>query len=192
MRHQKKPHLPSKTSSLSESQRMRDSLGYNIGWLNIGFGLWIPGRSERCLDHPHRTRMTSDLPVVLVRYWRLFFLFMLLAWQISASAETLDFNCSVNGLMIALHVDTEVQTVQQIARFEGSTEVGKYTDGVYGPVSHTGAGASIPRVHQFVLISETAIQFGAELKGMRDVAILDRRLGILTLPRGQSGWCFQK
>jgi hypothetical protein len=131
---------------------------------------------------------------IVAKYYLLsLLLFVLLVWPFFTSAEILKFDCAVNGVEITLNIDTEAQKVEQIARSEDMTEIGEYSDGIYGPVSHTGAaGALIPRVHQFVHISELAIQFGAELKGAKDVATVDRRLGILTLPKGQSGWCFQK
>jgi hypothetical protein len=109
-----------------------------------------------------------------------------------ASAEVLDYKCAVGEVAISLHIDTETQTVRQMASAESATEVGTYSDGVYGPISHTGAaGALIPPVHQFVIISEEAVQYGAELRGMRDTATLNRRSLVLTLPGGASGWCFQ-
>jgi hypothetical protein len=107
-----------------------------------------------------------------------------------AAAEALEYHCRVGEVEISLRVDTETQTVRQISRVGSVTEVGEYSDGVYGPISHTGAaGALIPPVHQFVLIGEETIQYGAELRGIKDVATLDRRLLLLTLPRGESGWC---
>jgi hypothetical protein len=171
---------------------MPDASRYRIRPFNLGPLPLIRGWPNLRLGLSLLPRLTSGLPVALAHYLLLFFLVLPLAWPISAAAEILNFDCAVNGLAIALHVDTETQTVQQIARSEYSSEVGEYSDGVYGPVSHNGAAAFIPRVHQFVLISEAAIQFGAEFRGMRDVAVVDRRLGTLTLPRGQSGWCFQR
>jgi hypothetical protein len=111
------------------------------------------------------------------------------SWAVST---VLDYECVVGEVAISLHIDTETQTVQQTAKAGLVTEVGTYSDGVYGPVSRTGAaGVLIPPVHQFVLITEEVIQYGAELRGTRDTAMLDRRSLVLTVPNGASGWCLQ-
>jgi hypothetical protein len=121
------------------------------------------------------------------------FSIIFLAVPFAAAAEVLDYNCSVGEVEISLHIDTETQTVRQIVRAGSVTEVGQYSDGVYGPISHAGAAAAlIPPVHQFVLITEEAIRYGAELRGMKDVATLNRHLATLTLASGRSGWCSQR
>jgi class 3 adenylate cyclase len=88
---------------------------------------------------------------------------------------------------IAVH--TQAQTVRQTVQFGSVTEVAEYDDGVYGPVSHTGITALIPSVHQFVHVNEELIYYGAEVRGVEEGAVLNKRLLTITLPNGKSGWC---
>jgi hypothetical protein len=108
-----------------------------------------------------------------------------------ATAEILDYDCVVDELKISLHIDTDVQMVRQIAVVSGSvTVIGEYSDGVYGPIFHEGPAVElIPSVHQFVHVTEESIDYGAELRGTIERAVLNRRLATLTLPSGKTGWC---
>jgi hypothetical protein len=109
----------------------------------------------------------------------------------AAAAETLDYRCVVDDVKLSIHVDVQAQTVRQITQSGSTTEIGEYSDRVYGPMSHTGAAAVlIPSVHQFVRITEELIYYGAELHGVEDRAVLNRRLATITLPNGRTGWCF--
>jgi hypothetical protein len=116
----------------------------------------------------------------------------LLIMPFTAAAEILDYDCVVDDLKLSLHIDTQTKTVRQTAQSTSVTEVGEYSDGVYGPISHAGAAALIPSVHQFVRITEELISYGAELKGVEDEAVLNRRLATITLPTGRGGWCSQR
>lgn len=95
----------------------------------------------------------------------------------------------IGELKVSLHIDTQAQTVSQTVQSGSVTEVAEYDDGVYGPVSHTGATAQIPSVHQFVHVNEELIYYGAELRGVEERAVLNKRLSTITLPNGKSGWC---
>jgi hypothetical protein len=106
-----------------------------------------------------------------------------------AAAEILDYDCAIGELKVSLHVDTQGQTVRQIVQFGSVTEVAEYDDGVYGPVSHAGITALIPSVHQFVHVNEELIYYGAEVRGVEEGAVLNKRLLTITLPNGKSGWC---
>lgn len=106
-----------------------------------------------------------------------------------AVAEILDYDCVVDELKVSLHIDTQVQTVRQTVQSGSVTEVAEYDDGVYGPVSHIGITALIPSVHQFVHVNEELIYYGAEVRGVEERAILNKRLLTITLPNGKSGWC---
>ena len=109
----------------------------------------------------------------------------------AAAAETLDYRCVVADVKLSIHVDVQAQTVRQITQSGSTTEIGEYSDGVYGPISHAGAAALlVPPVHQFVRITEELIYYGAELHGKEDAVVLNRRLATVTLPNGKSGWCF--
>jgi hypothetical protein len=116
-------------------------------------------------------------------------LIALCAFAPPAAAEVLNYECTVSEVTISLHIDTDAHTVQQVAREGSVTETGRYSDGVYGPVSHAGAAAMIPSVHQFVRIIDETILYGAELHGVEDRAVLDRRLATITLANGKAGWC---
>jgi hypothetical protein len=107
---------------------------------------------------------------------------------LAATAEILDYDCVVADAKLSLHVDTQVRTVQQTARWGSITEAGKYSDGVYGPIFH----AEAPSVHQFVRITERSIYYGGEVRGVEEGAVLDRRLATLTLFNGRSGWCSKR
>src|SRR5262249_15987535 len=120
---------------------------------------------------------------------RLFLLIALCAFAPAPAAEVLSYEFVVNEIAICLHIDTYARTVQQVAREGSVTEVGRYSDGVFGPVSHAGAAALIPPVHQFVRIIDEKILYGAELHGVEDRAVLDRRLATITLANGKAGWC---
>jgi hypothetical protein len=120
---------------------------------------------------------------------RLFALGALCAFASPAAAEVLNYECTVSELAISLHIDTDAHTIQQVTREGSVTEIGRYSDGVYGPVSHAGAAALIPPVHQFVRIIDETILYGAELHGVEDRAVLDRRLATITLANGKAGWC---
>ncbi len=115
----------------------------------------------------------------------------LCAFAPPAAAEVLNYECVVRQVAISLHIDTNAHTVQQVTREGSVTEIGRYSDGVYGPVSHTGAAALIPPVHQFVRIVDQTILYGAELHGVEDRAVLDRRLATITLANGRAGWCWE-
>jgi hypothetical protein len=119
----------------------------------------------------------------------LFLLIPLCAFAPAAAAEILNYECIVSEVAIWLHIDTDARTVQQVAHEGSVTEIGRYSDGVYGPVSHAGAAALIPPVHQFVRIIDETILYGAELHGVEDRAVLDRRLATITLANGKAGWC---
>jgi hypothetical protein len=106
-----------------------------------------------------------------------------------AAAEILDYDCVIGELKVSLHIDTQAQTVRETAQSGSVTEVAEYDDGVYGPVSHTGTAALIPSVHQFVHIDKELIDYGAELRGVEERAVLNKRLSTITLPNGKSGWC---
>jgi hypothetical protein len=120
---------------------------------------------------------------------RLSLLSALYAFAPAAKAEVLNYECIVSAVAVWLHIDTDARTVQQVAREGSVTEIGRYSDGVYGPVSHAGAAALIPPVHQFVRIIDEKILYGAELHGVEDRAVLDRRLATITLANGRAGWC---
>src|SRR5579864_4545962 len=105
------------------------------------------------------------------------------------AAVILDYDCAIGELKVSLHVDTQGQTVRQTVQFGSVTEVAEYDDGVYGPVSHTGITALIPSVHQFVHVNEELIYYGAEVRGVEEGAVLNKRLLTITLPNGKSGWC---
>jgi hypothetical protein len=107
-----------------------------------------------------------------------------------ATAEILDYACVVGELKISLHIDTDVQMVREIAVSASVTVIGEYSDGVYGPIFHEGPAAElIPSVHQFVHVTDESIDYGAELRGTNERAVLNRRLATLTLPSGKTGWC---
>ena len=106
-----------------------------------------------------------------------------------AATEILDYDCVIDELKVSLHIDTQAQTVRQTVQFGSVTEVAEYDDGVYGPVSHTGITALIPSVHQFVHVNEELIYYGAEVRGVEEGAVLNKRLLTITLPNGKSGWC---
>jgi hypothetical protein len=108
-----------------------------------------------------------------------------------ADAETLTYKCAVGGVDILLRIDTEILTVSEVSQKDGITEVARYSDGVFGPVSDVGAARMIPPVHQFVRIDDQRVYFGAELRGEEDSAVLDRRRATLTIPNGDSGGCSQ-
>jgi hypothetical protein len=108
-----------------------------------------------------------------------------------AAAEILNYKCIVGPVKVTLRVDTTLLEVTETIKEDGTTEVGRYSDGVFGAVSDVGAASLIPRVHQFVRIDGEKIRFGAELKGKEDSAVLDRQMAMLTNPNGQSGWCTQ-
>jgi hypothetical protein len=120
---------------------------------------------------------------------RIFLLSGLCAIAAPAAADVLNYECIVGDVAIALHIDTDARAVRQVAREGSVTEIGQYSDGVYGPVSHAGAAALIPRVHQFVRIIDELVLYGAELHGVEDRAVLDRRLATITLANGKGGWC---
>ena len=104
----------------------------------------------------------------------------------ATAAETLDYRCVVDDVKFV-----QAQTVRQITQSGSTTEIGEYSDGVYGPISHTRAAAVlIPPVHQFVRITEDLIHYGAELHGVEEGVVLNRRLATITLPNGRTGWCF--
>jgi hypothetical protein len=44
-------------------------------------------------------------------------------------------------------------------------------------------------VHQFVRVIIESVSYGAELHGIEDRAVLDRRLATITLANGKAGWC---
>jgi hypothetical protein len=116
-------------------------------------------------------------------------LVQLCTFSASAAAEVLHYECRVSELAVSLHVDTDARIVQQEAREGSVTEIGQYSDGVYGPVSRTGAAALIPPVHQFVRIINESVFYGAELHGIEDRAVLNRRLATITLANRKAGWC---
>ena len=118
-----------------------------------------------------------------------FLLIELCAFAPPAAAEVLNYECIVSEVAILLHIDIDARIVQQVTREGSATEIGRYSDGVYGPVSHAGAAALIPPVHQFVRIINETILYGAELHGVEDRAVLDRRLATITLANGKAGWC---
>jgi hypothetical protein len=130
------------------------------------------------------------LPILTTATRCLILFLWLTALAARARAEILHYTCTVGEVTISLHIDTDIQSIEQISRAGSVVEIGQYTDGAFGSISHTGAaGALIPPVHQFVLISGETIQYGAELHGIKDMATLNRRLRVLTIPSGQSGWC---
>jgi hypothetical protein len=132
--------------------------------------------------------MAPALVSAIIRY--LSALLLITAFSESALAEIMSYECAVGEVAIFLRVDTNLQTVRQTNRVGPVTEVGEYSDGVYGPVSQTGAaGALIPRVHQFVRITGELISYGAELGGVEDLAVFNRRLATIVLPSGKGGWC---
>jgi hypothetical protein len=105
-------------------------------------------------------------------------------------AGSLDYACSVGDLNVSIHVDTDAKSVTQHVESGPIKAVAEYKDGEYGAVSHTGIGALLPSMHQFVRITEDFIYFGGELHGTEDGAALNRHLSTLTLPNGKTGWCF--
>jgi membrane-associated protease RseP (regulator of RpoE activity) len=107
----------------------------------------------------------------------------------AAKAEIFDYDCAVGVVQILIHVDTQALIVTETAQKDGLTEVGRYSDGVFGPVGNAGAASTIPPVHQFVRIDDQKIYFGAELGGREEGAVLDRQLATLTIPSRKSGWC---
>jgi hypothetical protein len=107
----------------------------------------------------------------------------------AAEAEIFDYDCAVGAVQILIHVDTQALIVTETAQKDGVAEVGRYSDGVFGPVGNTGAARLIPSVHQFVRVDDQKIYFGAELGGKEEGAVLDRRLETLTIPNRKSGWC---
>jgi hypothetical protein len=132
----------------------------------------------------------SQFPVTAIRYYvRLTLLIELCTFSAAAAADVLNYECMVGDVAISLHIDTDARAVRQVAREGSVTEVGQYSDGVYGPVSHAGAAALIPPVHQFVRIIDELVLYGAELHGVEDRAVLDRRLATITLANGKGGWC---
>lgn len=120
----------------------------------------------------------------------LIFAATLFATPVVAVADVLDYNCVVGEVAISLQIDTAAQKVLQTNRVGSVTEVGEYSNGVFGRISHIGAaGDLIPSVHQFVVVDEDVIYYGAELHGTKQTARLDRRSLTLTLPSGSVGWC---
>jgi len=109
----------------------------------------------------------------------------------AAEGETLDYDCAVDAVQIWIHVDTETLIVTETAQKDGITEIGRYSDGAFGPIANTSAESRIPSVHQFVRIRDQKIYFGAELAGKEDGAVLDRQLATLTIRSRKSGWCSQ-
>jgi hypothetical protein len=109
---------------------------------------------------------------------------ILLIVPFAAAADILDYHCIVGNVEVSVHVDTVLKTVRQTAQFGPTTEVGEYSDGVYGPI-FTG----VPSVHQFVRITDDLIDYGGELRGVEEKAVLDLRLATITLPAARSGWC---
>jgi hypothetical protein len=114
---------------------------------------------------------------------------VMLAAPLTAEADILDYDCAVGDLKLSIHVDTETLTVRQTAALGSTTEVVKYSDGVFGIVSHTGNATLIPSIHQFVRITEDFIYYGGELQGIEDGAVVNRRLATIVLPSGKGGWC---
>jgi hypothetical protein len=132
----------------------------------------------------------SKFSVTAIRHHaNLIVLVQLCAFSASAAAEVLHYECTVSEVAVSLHIDTDARIVQQVAREGSVTEIGQYSDGVYGPVSRTGAAASIPLVHQFVRVINESVSYGAELHGIEDRAVLNRRLATITLANGKAGWC---
>jgi hypothetical protein len=106
-----------------------------------------------------------------------------------ANAEILSYECVVGQLKIELRVDTALLEVTEATQVDGTPFVGRYSDGVFGRISEFGPAQFIPPVHQFVRIDGQKIWFGAELKGIKESALLDRETATLTIPSGKSGWC---
>jgi hypothetical protein len=107
----------------------------------------------------------------------------------SANAEILNYECVVGQVKVTLRVDTVLLDVTEMTQANGTVEIGRYSDGVFGRVSDVGAAGSIPPAHQFVRVEDQKIRFGVELKGVEASAVLDRNMATLTLPIGRSGWC---
>jgi hypothetical protein len=106
----------------------------------------------------------------------------------AAAADILDYDCAVGELKLSLHIDTQARRVRQTVQLGSVTMVGEYSDGVYGPIFHAGATLS---THQFVRVTEESIEYGAELHGVEETAVLNRRLATIVLPTGSGGWCSQ-
>jgi hypothetical protein len=109
---------------------------------------------------------------------------ILLIAPFAAAADILDYHCIVGNVELSVHVDTVLKTVRQTAQFGSITEAGEYSDGVYGPIF-----SGVHSVHQFVRITDDLIEYGGELRGVEEKAVLDRRLATITLPTGSGGWC---
>jgi hypothetical protein len=131
---------------------------------------------------------TSRARLIIQPYAGVMLSLIMLVMPFAATAEILDYDCVLADAKLSLHVDTQVRTVQQTAQWGSISEVGNYSDGVYGPIFHAGA----PSVHQFVRITEGSIYYGGEVRGVEEGAVLDRRLATLTLFNGRSGWCSKR
>jgi len=106
-----------------------------------------------------------------------------------ANAEIFSYECVVGQVKIELHVDTALLEVTEASQADGTVLVARYSDGVFGRIWEVGPAQFAPPVHQFVRIDDQKIWFGAELKGIKESALLDRETATLTIPNGKSGWC---
>jgi hypothetical protein len=114
---------------------------------------------------------------------------LLLAASLPAKAETFDYSCNVGPLQILIHVDVEAESVTQQVHSGSVALTAEYMNGVFGRISDRGIATLVPPMHQLVHIDQDVIVYGGELEGVRDMATLNRRTSVLTLPNGQAGWC---
>jgi hypothetical protein len=149
----------------------------------------VPSNLDLALNSGMLFGMRPSFATAILHSVRLLLLLGLCAFAAPAATEILNYECVVSEVAISLHIDTDTRTVRQVAREGSVTEIGQYSDGVYGPVSHAGAAAFIPPVHQFVRIIDESVLYGAELHGIEDRAVLNRRLATITLANGKAGWC---